>query len=51
MSQRDPESPEPSPKLEGLHRLLTRGFIVVVAVVLSGYGVVVAVRLIAKLHW
>jgi hypothetical protein len=50
MNRRDPELPETAPKLEGLRKLLMRGFIVAVAVVLSGYGVVVAVRLIAKLH-
>ncbi len=41
---------EPPPKWDGLRKLARLGFFILVAVVLGGYGVVVAVRLIAKLY-
>jgi hypothetical protein len=43
--------PTPAPKLAGFRSLLTRGFIVVLAVVLGGYGILVVVKLILKARW
>ncbi|MGH6683470.1 MAG: hypothetical protein ACRECA_06015 [Pseudolabrys sp.] len=46
--------PKPKPPASGLDRfrvLLKRGFIVLIAVALGGYGILVAARLIAKAQW
>jgi hypothetical protein len=53
--ENNPASPEPpappEPKLEFYRALLMRGFIVLLALVLGGYGILVVVKLILKARW